>query len=94
MKIGSPISNPIVTPVKHDAEDDDCNREAYHHRSDISDDFDLFDGELLRATEDDEVLAHAASRAEPSWNQVETSHHSIDMRTFGTRIEIETYFFL
>ena len=66
MKIGSPISNPIVTPVKHDAEDDDCNREAYHHRSDISDDFDLFDGELLRATEDDEVLAHAASRAEPS----------------------------
>ena len=46
----------IVTPVKSDAEeDDDDEYETYHYRSGLSDDFDLFDGGLLRATED-EVL--------------------------------------
>ena len=46
----------IVTPVKSNAEeedDDECK--TYHYRSGLSDDFDLFDGGLLRATED-EVL--------------------------------------
>lgn len=51
------IQAAIVTPVKHEAEDD-YEDGADRYRNGISDDFDLFDGELLRATED-EVLDNA-----------------------------------
>jgi hypothetical protein len=40
-----------ITPARHEREDD-SNEDKNHHRG-VSDDFDLFDGELLTATEDD-----------------------------------------
>ena len=54
-------SYPIVTPVKQqNTEDDDCEESTYSYsRSGISDDFDLFNGALLRAS-DDEVLANVS----------------------------------
>lgn len=54
-------SYPIVTPVKQqNTEDDDCEESTYSYcRSGISDDFDLFNGALLRASED-EVLANVS----------------------------------
>jgi hypothetical protein len=48
-----------ITPARQKKEDY-SNEESNHHRG-ISDDFDLFDGELLTATKDD-VLATAAKK--------------------------------
>ena len=49
-------SIPIVTPVRSsNAGFSPVIDETYYYRSGFCDDFDLFDGELLRAT-DDEVL--------------------------------------
>ena len=48
-----------ITPARHMREVD-SNEDTNHHRG-VSDDFDLFDGELLSATEDD-VLATAAKK--------------------------------
>lgn len=52
-----------ITPGRHEREDD-SNDGKNHHRG-VSDDFDLFDGELLNATEDD-VLATAAKKTAKS----------------------------
>lgn len=55
-------TNPIVTPMKQEIVDGDiCDEveDVYHQICNLSDDFDLFDGELLRAIEVDEVLLNA-----------------------------------
>jgi hypothetical protein len=57
--------NPIVTPIKQEFVDGDMSDEVgdlYHQICHVSDDFDLFDGELLRAIEVDEVLLNATVR--------------------------------
>ncbi len=51
-----------ITPAKRKAGGDYID--VPHYRINVSDDFDLFDGELLRAT-DDEVLANAAMKKWP-----------------------------
>lgn len=54
--------NPIVTPIKQEIVDGNiCDEveDLYHQICNLSDDFDLFDGELLRAIEVDEVLSNA-----------------------------------
>lgn len=53
------LSKRYITPARH-MRKDDSNEDTNHHRG-VSDDFDLFDGELLTATEDD-VLATAAKK--------------------------------
>ena len=56
-------TNPIVTPMKQEIVDGDiCDEveDLYHQICNLSDDFDLFDGELLRAIEVDGVLSNAA----------------------------------
>lgn len=50
-------------PIKQEMVDDECDdeEESYHqYHCNVYDDFDLFDGELLRNIEVDEVLSNAA----------------------------------
>ena len=42
--------------MKSNAGEEHGENETYHYRSGISDDFDLFDGGLLRSAREDEVL--------------------------------------
>jgi hypothetical protein len=56
-----------ITPAKRKIGDDYKDEVLQCYRVNVSDDFDLFDGELLRATED-VVLANAAMRKWPNLN--------------------------
>lgn len=54
-------TNPIVTPIKQEMLVDKCDEQDYSitYQCNVSDDFDLFDGELLSSVDVDEVFSNA-----------------------------------